>query len=345
MAAPALTPALMDEIQRCKGEGRSKSYTADILNLSRNTVRKYWHFSPSFRTDEQEPEQTTTHYKRTLTAARKEITTLRTQLAGYRARKYGKAVKYPSVVIIPDSHAHPEYDNDRFEWLGKYIEEHKPDLIVDIGDFGDMPSLSHYDRGRRSFEGRRYLKDIEAVMDAQDRLRDAAGEAWDSAHKVRCRGNHDGERIDRLTQERPELYGLVSTDDLRDKEYGWEVYPFQVPAIFDGIAYAHYFASGVAGRPISGENIGKSLIQKSHHSCVQGHSHMFDHAERTRIDSTKLFGLSVGCYAHPGMVEGWNTATHHMWWRGIVHLQGVDGEGYYREMSSVTQSALRKRYG
>jgi len=62
------------------------------------------------------------------------------------------------LLIIGDPHAHPDYDNKRFTALGKYILKTKPDIIVCLGDFADMPSLSSYDKGTKGFEGRRYKR-------------------------------------------------------------------------------------------------------------------------------------------------------------------------------------------
>ena len=59
-------------------------------------------------------------------------------------------------LIIPDSHAHPDYKNDRYDWLGKLILDLKPDVLVNIGDTADMASLSAYDKGKASFHGRNY---------------------------------------------------------------------------------------------------------------------------------------------------------------------------------------------
>ena len=36
----------------------------------------------------------------------------------------------PKLLIIPDAHAEPNYDNDRFAWLGNLIFEEKPDVVV-----------------------------------------------------------------------------------------------------------------------------------------------------------------------------------------------------------------------
>ncbi len=55
-------------------------------------------------------------------------------------------------------------------WVGKYLVEKQPDVIVQIGDFADMPSLSSYDVGKKSFEGRRYKTDIEVTNKAMQML-------------------------------------------------------------------------------------------------------------------------------------------------------------------------------
>ena len=259
-----------------------------------------------------------------------------------------------NILVIPDGHAHPDYSNERFDWLGEYIMERKPDVIVNIGDLADMPSLSSFDRGTKGFEGRRYLKDIAAVVDAQERLfapmdrYNANKRAWrEKQYKPRLiltLGNHEY-RIERATNGQAELDGVIGLHDLRYEEFGWEVIPFQQPVVIDGISFCHYHTSGVMNRPIGGENIGASLIKKGYQSAVQGHSHVYDHSERTRHDGDKVFGMSVGCYTHPKMIEGWNRGCHQMWWRGVVEINETDGNGYYDELRQVTMRKLRRMYG
>jgi hypothetical protein len=54
-------------------------------------------------------------------------------------------------VVIPDIQAKPGHSFRYLERIGEYIVEKKPDVIVCIGDFADMPSLSSYDVGTKSF--------------------------------------------------------------------------------------------------------------------------------------------------------------------------------------------------
>ena len=63
-------------------------------------------------------------------------------------------------LIIPDPHAHPDFHNERADWLGKLIKYLKPDVVINIGDAADMPSLCSYDKCTRAFGVRSYRKDI-----------------------------------------------------------------------------------------------------------------------------------------------------------------------------------------
>lgn len=75
-----------------------------------------------------------------------------------------------NILVIGDPHATPHHNNSRFELLGKFIVDRQPEVIVNIGDMADMPSLCSYDKGLRSFEGRRYKHDVASVIDAQLKL-------------------------------------------------------------------------------------------------------------------------------------------------------------------------------
>jgi hypothetical protein len=257
------------------------------------------------------------------------------------------------LLVIPDAHAHPEYDNDRFTWLGRFVMDTRPDVIVCLGDWADMPSLSSYDKGTRGFEGRRYRKDIDAAVDAQakffapmvahNKRKAELKEKQYRPRMVMTLGNHE-DRINRVTNASPELHGAIGIEDLKFAEFGWEVYPYQIPFHYLGISFCHAFATGISGRPISGVNHARALITKLHSSAVVGHSHLVDWAEGARVDGTKIFGLVAGCYSHPDQVEGWNLATEHLWWRGVVEIRDLDGEGYYDSIQHITMRKIKRDY-
>ena len=54
-----------------------------------------------------------------------------------------------NLLIIPDAHAAPGYDNERFTAVGQYLMRERPEHVVCLGDWADLPSLSSYDRGTK----------------------------------------------------------------------------------------------------------------------------------------------------------------------------------------------------
>ena len=72
----------------------------------------------------------------------------------------------PTHILIPDTQVKPGVPTDHLRWAGQYIvdsfHDRKNIKIIHIGDHWDMPSLSSYDKGKKSMEGRRYIADIEA---------------------------------------------------------------------------------------------------------------------------------------------------------------------------------------
>ena len=74
-------------------------------------------------------------------------------------------------LIIPDVQAKEGVDISHLEWIGRWAAEKKPDVIVCLGDFADMPSLSSHDiKGSKYFEGLRYKTDIQVAKDAMQIL-------------------------------------------------------------------------------------------------------------------------------------------------------------------------------
>lgn len=255
-------------------------------------------------------------------------------------------------LIIPDSHAKPDVPNKRFTLLGKFILDLKPDVIVNIGDMADMPSLCSYDKGKKSFEGRRYKKDIEAVRDAlyqlhsptidYNRKQRVAKQKQYLPRLVITLGNHE-HRVQRVVDNHAELDGTISLEDFGFENYGYEVYPFMSPVSIDNILYSHYFVTGIMGKPISGLHPAYSMLQKKYQSCTQGHSHLLDYKVMTAGDGKKLQGLSVGCFLETDQFEAYaGEEANEMWWRGIV-IKHITKDGYDPEFISIER--LEKMYG
>lgn len=252
-------------------------------------------------------------------------------------------------LVIPDSHAHPDYHNRRFEWLGKLIVDlnrREDDLkVINLGDMADMPSLCNYDKGTKGFEGRRYSRDIASVQDALERMYAPIKAAKKKRPEtIILEGNHE-HRIQRaISTNAAELDGLMSLDDLGYEDYGMEFvkYTGSTPGIkvVDGVAYSHYFVSGIMGRPINGLHPAHSLIHKQYMSCTQGHMHTTDYCVRTAADGTMLHGLVAGVYQD--YFADYAGDANNMWWKGVVIKRNVHNGMYDPQWVSLNQ--LKKEY-
>ncbi len=249
-----------------------------------------------------------------------------------------------SHLFIPDPHAHPDHNNFRFEWLGKFIADVKPDHVICAGDWADMPSLCTYDYGTKGYEGRRYIHDVEAAVEAQELMFAPIKERKKKLPKFwMLEGNHE-HRITRAVSTDAKLEGTLSIDDLQYKEHGWEVIPYMgsTPGILslDGVSYSHYFLSGVMGRPISGVRPAYGMITKYGKSCTAGHLHTFDFYHRANSMSN-VFGLIGGVY------QDWTAdfagVANDMWWKGLCLKTDVE-DGVY-DLHTIRMDVLRKTYG
>lgn len=253
-------------------------------------------------------------------------------------------------ILIGDPHSSPDTSNDRFSWLGNMILEVEPELVVCIGDFADLNSLSSYDKGKKSAELRRYRNDVNACHDALDRINKPLEEYNKQRKNIRkaqripprkimILGNHEN-RIERAVNMAPELEGTLSIEDLAYVRYGWQVVPFKRPIALEGVYFCHYFPSGVKGEPISGFNIASSIVGKNMVSSICGHSHLYDHAIRNRPDGSSVIGLCSGWY---GEAPTYEDATDNLWWSGIILLQ--DMENGIFDVSQINIDRMRKIYG
>lgn len=247
-------------------------------------------------------------------------------------------------LVIPDGHAHPDFHNKRAEWLGALIADVKPDVVINIGDVADMPSLSSYDKGTKGFIGRSYKRDVEAAVDFEDRCWSVVKHQKKRLPlRVKLHGNHE-QRIGRVIASATEFQGIVSYDDLQEKHYYDEVIPYDgcTPGIYncDGISYAHYHTSGVMGRAISGEHPAYQLITKKFGSCTQGHVHTADLSIRTNKDSRKILGCVVGVYQD--YISDWAGVINNLWWRGVVVKRNVEDGVYDPEFISLDR--IKKEY-
>lgn len=246
--------------------------------------------------------------------------------------------------LLPDVQAKPGVDFKHLTAAANYIVEHKPDVIVCLGDFADMPSLSQYEKpGSKATEGARYSEDIKFTHLAMETFlkpiedynyqRKLWKEKQYKPRMVMLMGNHDEGRIRRAIEENPRHFeGVISVDDLKYKEYGWEVIPFLNIIEIDGILYSHYFINtdSAMKNPLGGTITNR--LKSIGRSFVQGHTQGLQVGMRELPNGVRERGIVAGSfYSHDEAYMGPQGNPH---WRGCLMLTEVkDGDYCLCELS------------
>lgn len=250
-----------------------------------------------------------------------------------------------SHMVIPDIQAKPGVSLDYLRWIGEYIIAKRPDVLICIGDFADMPSLSSYDKGKKSFEGRRYKADIAAAKEAMDLMlgpmRKLNAGLRSSHHRlytprmVLTLGNHE-ERITRVSEYQPELDGVVGYQDLPYED--WEVIDYLKPIEIDGVTYVHFLANPMSGKPYGGTALNQ--LAKVGRTFIVGHKQTLDVATRFTIGGVQQWGIIAGAaYPHFEDYKGYQGNDH---WRGVLYLHRVVGGSF--DPMFISLDYLKDRY-
>ena len=259
--------------------------------------------------------------------------------------------------MIPDTQVKPGVPLDHLSWIGQYIADKRPDVIVHIGDHYDLPSLSSWDRGKACFEGRRFKADLRAGNDALDLLekpidaynatRRQFKEKQYKPEKHVTWGNHE-HRADRAAESSPELDGLVGTflfDDYWQSK-GWDTHAFTEVIDIDGVWYSHLFLNEFTGKALG--SMAATMLKQVGHTFTQGHRQTYDIATRY-VGKTMHRALIAGaCYLHdedykgPARSNSERSGNHH--WRGCVIKHDV-GDGQYSIMELPLDYFCRRYEG
>ena len=267
-----------------------------------------------------------------------------------------------TALVIPDGHAKHGVSNRRFDWLGQAIVDRKPDYIIDIGDFADLPQL--YGISKRKITATEQLMkevdyELQAVRDAiqrtyyplyllQQHQRHSKRKIY-SPKKIRTLGNHC-DRFRLLMEHNPEYFEDHRLDSysipydgegsLFYDRFQVNNVPFQELVEVEGIVFCHNYVNGT-----SGISTADGLLKHTHQSAVTGHTHKAEWKPDHSAFGKPVYGLQCGCFLDPDD-NGTDYAPDQAiknWWTGIVILHGLDGSGYY-EPEFIGARRLKELY-
>lgn len=197
--------------------------------------------------------------------------------------------------MVGDAHISNNQDLTRFDALGNFILDKRPNYLILMGDFLTLNCLSAWDKDKRKLmEGRRYSLEIDAGNEALDKILGPINKYNNSLKrnkqkliyikKVYIEGNHSF-RISRYLEKDPTFDGQVGIiKDLRLNERDFEWVPYGDYFYVNGIGLTHVPFSGAG--PISGMNLCRKASMLSVKSVVFGHC-FSDDTEILTIDGWK----------------------------------------------------------
>jgi hypothetical protein len=257
-------------------------------------------------------------------------------------RRQAQTTRPLEIAVIPDLHIHGHSDESIPRLLARWLDGYRPDVVVNLGDHWDMPSLAFQTQGQHSSAiGPTFRQDVDAGIRAN-------GVIWASFQKSKARwncrriileGNHEN-RMTRHTEE-PENWALKGTLDYSilqaDRFYDEVVrYVGSTPGIITvgGVSFRHYAVNGLA-RSLNSVHLGAQLNAKTLTSTVVGHSHMLSYARAVSSDGRVLHGLSAGCCIGEKDFHAYAGVGQQAWARGVCCLHGVANGDYSLEWVSL----------
>lgn len=266
--------------------------------------------------------------------------------------------KLPAVtLVIPDAQDDPTVSQERFTALGKFIVDHRPDNIVQIGDWMNLDSINFFDNRKPLLkEGRRLAEDIKSGQRAYELMMEPIRKLWKKQAKWKSKkynpkrywmfGNHEY-RTYRYTLDKPELAGFVPEKDLIgvDRD-GWKIIPYKDYVYINGTAFTHIPMNKRNNQPIRGEYVARRACETHDTSVVFGHTHRFlVHCVKRASEGGKtplVQAVSVGWYGDywPEYMKG---NEHNCdWWAGLVLLTHT-GHGQV-DVNQYSLNRIKKEY-
>lgn len=246
------------------------------------------------------------------------------------------------VAAIGDAHDSPNLDKARFRWIGRWIADLKPDVVVQIGDFLTLDSLCRY-APNDTLEGKHkpsLKQDLASFKLALGQF----SEGLDSYRCERhvCLGNHE-DRIWSFTNRTPEVAELLD-ENIHTilTDHGWTYSPFGALHFVGGAAWTHCPLT-VMGKPYGGMYAQNQIARDTLHDVVYGHSHKRVEQTYPKLGHRRITVLNLGCALPEGHVERYAQHSLTGWAFGVcaVTLQ----HGGIQAAHWVPMAELQERYG
>lgn len=243
------------------------------------------------------------------------------------------------VIWFTDAHNQPGMSLERFEWLAKFVNEWKPDVLIDGGDRDDLNSLCKYE-GNETWAGKfkpAFLDDLAASKEMNELL---AERITHPCEKHLTLGNHE-DRLWSFENRNPEIYGMMQHSYLEAQD-GWKITPYKGYLDIGGVDFTHVPMNGL-NKPMGGGRCAVQVASKSIRDVCFGHTHTYGYWEESKLGpSRSTIAINGGTFMPKGYVPKYATGSAKNYWYGCHAL--VISEGRIIQHTPVTMGELKDRY-
>jgi hypothetical protein len=250
--------------------------------------------------------------------------------------------------FIPDVQITPWSKTDHLTAAAHYLHEKRPDKIIIIGDWWDMPSLSVYDKaGAKGWEDKDYPRDVEVGQEAMDSfLRILKGKQRKWRPEIHfCYGNHEQRMLRAADDPHNRKFASSLSGDYHNltKGYALDVisHDFLEIANIDGIMYSHYF---VNPESLLSNSIGGAMSNKLNKlggSFSMGHQQVYQTGEKFTADGRRMRGLVAGRF-YQDEQDYLGPQKNKQSWSGIIIKNEVKNGDY--DLLEVSMNYLLREW-
>lgn len=246
-----------------------------------------------------------------------------------------------TILPIPDCHVEPNQSQERFNKLGNLILDKKPDIILFMGDFVSLSSLSRWDSDKKlTMEGKRYINDITAANEALDLILKPyyhylfkcnsywkVGKAKQYSPKIYYLGGNHEYWLQRYVELNPQMEGHIDVPkDLKLQNRNIEFVPYKKYVEIDNILFTHV-PINAAQQPVGGKYALHRALELTAKSIVFAHTHKWEQTAIHRHAGGNLIqALTCGCYFEETPVYAEDCI--HSYWKGVSILT-TNGKGNF----------------
>lgn len=202
------------------------------------------------------------------------------------ANDHEPAERLQRILFVPDSHW-PLVDRVAWNVMVVAAQALRPDVIVVLGDYLDMASMSAHPPSDLDGESNA-IAEASKARDGLDQL-DAIG----ATRKIFLEGNHEHRLQRQIVQRLPALHGAVTIRGLLELERrGWEWYPYRTIARIGKLVCTHDMRD-------AGPTAHERALQKAGTNVVIGHTHAMGVAYRGDATGRRKVGAVFGHLTAP----------------------------------------------